>query len=167
MTDVKTGKLDFGPKSGGDACCASPDSPEQELKHYLPKLNEVIFEFLSEDPNMAEGQHKGDKGVFQIKPEVHIQNICAFTQKCLGTADLPKLKVTLDGGVEGVPEGSDYKQGDLMTLKVTVTKPSALKQDACCLARLHWMVLTNSLSRETHFYEFRQIKDEMKHEFKS
>lgn len=54
-----------------------------------------------------------------------------------------------------------------MTLKVAVIKPAALKQDAFCLSRLHWMVLTNSLSREAHFYEFRQIKEEMTHEFKS
>ena len=51
-----------------------------------------------------------------------------------------------------------------MTLKVTVIKPSAVKQDACCLARLHWMVLTNSLTREAHFFE---VKDEISQEFKS
>lgn len=66
-----------------------------------------------------------------------------------------------------MPEGSAYKQGDLMTLKVTVIKPAAIKQDSCCLARLHWMVLTNSLTREAHFYEFRQTKDEVSQEFKS
>lgn len=167
MEDVKTGKLDFGPKTGGDACCGGTESPEQELKHYLPKLNEIIFDFLSEDPSIGEGQHKGASNLFQIKTEIHIQNICAFAQKCMGTGEYPKRKVTLDGGVAGVPEGTNYNQGDLMTLKVSVIKPAAITQDTCCLARLHWMVLTNSLSREAHFFEFTQAKDVMTHEFKT
>jgi hypothetical protein len=29
------------------------------------------------------------------------------------------------------------------------------------------MVLTNSLTREAHFFEFKQVKDEVTHEFKS
>ena len=62
--NVKEKKHDLGSAGGGDACCATPDSPEEELKHYLPKLNEVIFDFLTDDPNMAEGQHKGDNSVF-------------------------------------------------------------------------------------------------------
>jgi hypothetical protein len=52
MKNVKECKPDLGSSSGGDACCAPEESPEQELKSYLPKLNEVIFDFLSEDQNL-------------------------------------------------------------------------------------------------------------------
>ncbi len=54
-----------------------------------------------------------------------------------------------------------------MTLKVSVIKQAALKQDACCLARAHWMGLTNSVTHDTQVHEFRQTKDVMSHEFVS
>jgi hypothetical protein len=52
MKNVQECKPDFGAPSGGDACCAPVESPEQELKGYLPKLNEVIFDFLAEDTDL-------------------------------------------------------------------------------------------------------------------
>jgi hypothetical protein len=55
MKNVKECKPDYGQTSGGDACCAPQESPEQELKGYLPKLNEIIFDLISEDPNIATG----------------------------------------------------------------------------------------------------------------
>lgn len=38
-------------KSGGDACCASGDlTPEQKICQLVPKLNECLYEILSEEP---------------------------------------------------------------------------------------------------------------------
>lgn len=49
MQNVKSGKLDLGSSSGGDACCAQDMSPEEVVKQYLPKLNEIIFQILEEE----------------------------------------------------------------------------------------------------------------------
>ncbi len=49
MENVKNGKLDLGSSSGGDACCAQDMGPEEVVKQYLPKLNEVIFEVIAEE----------------------------------------------------------------------------------------------------------------------
>lgn len=137
------------------------------LKGFLPKLNEVVFDFLTEDPDMATGQHKGDLAHYTVNYQALIEKTCQFTQKCLGTANLPKRQVTLEGGVHGVTAGESLRQGDLMTFKVSVIKSAAIKQDSCCLARAHWMVLTNSVTHDTFIHEFRQTMDVMSHEFVS
>lgn len=59
IKNVEAGKVDFGSSSGGgDACCTPLETPEEELKGYLPKLNEVMYEFLSEDAGLPMGQAK-------------------------------------------------------------------------------------------------------------
>lgn len=71
----------------------------------------------------------------------------------------------MEGGVHGVPTTDLLRLGDLMTLKVSVIKSEAIKQDSCCLARRHWMVLINTLSNDTYIHEFCQTSDIMSHEF--
>lgn len=53
--DVKSKKPDYGPGGGGDACCTPLETPDQTLKGFIPRINEVIFGFISEDANMGEG----------------------------------------------------------------------------------------------------------------
>ena len=47
------------------------------------------------------------------------------------------------------------RQGDLVSFTVTVRSPDGAPADACCVNRLHWIILTNDLSREVHFHEFK------------
>ena len=51
-SEAEAGKWKCEPKSGGgDACCATGDlSPEEKIINLIPKLNEVIYEILSEEP---------------------------------------------------------------------------------------------------------------------
>ncbi len=67
---------------------------------------------------------------------------------------MPKRQVTLEGGVYGISPEEPLRQGDLMTLKVSVIKAPGIKQDSCCLARRHWMILVNSLTHDTYMHEF-------------
>ena len=55
MDNVKQCKPDLGAAGGGDACCTPLQGPDEELKGFLPKLNEVILDFISEDPDMKTG----------------------------------------------------------------------------------------------------------------
>jgi hypothetical protein len=102
MDNVIECKPDLGSSGGGDACCTPLQGPEEELKGFLPKLNEVIFDFISEDPDMKTGQHKGDLAHYTVNWPALIEKMAKFTQRCLGTATLPKRQVTLEGGVHGV-----------------------------------------------------------------
>ncbi len=88
--NVKEKKHDLGSAGGGDACCAPIAGPEEELKSFFPKFNEIIFDILSEDPDLATGQHKGDRTQYTVNYQALIEKICKFTQLCLGTANLPK-----------------------------------------------------------------------------
>jgi hypothetical protein len=45
-------------KASGDACCGGPSAPEsheQILAEYLPRLNEVLFDIIQEDTHLQQG----------------------------------------------------------------------------------------------------------------
>jgi hypothetical protein len=52
-----------------------------------------------------------------------------------------------------------------MTLNVSVARSAAIKQDACCLNRIHWIVLANSLTHQTFIHQFTQTKDIVDQQF--
>jgi len=66
-----------------------------------------------------------------------------------------KSKVELAAIVKGIDPKDQMRQGDLVSFTVTVRAPDGAPADACCANRLHWIVLTNDLSREVHFHEFK------------
>lgn len=76
---------------------------------------------------MAKGEHQGDNNAFySVRADELIKSICTFTQKCLGTGNLPKREVVLECSVKGA---QDFRQGDLLTIKCSVIKPKAVKAD--------------------------------------
>lgn len=79
IKNVTECKPDFGKAAGGDACCTPVEGPEEELKGYLPKLNEVILEILQEDADLPSGQHRGDNNtLYNLNAALVIQSICLF-----------------------------------------------------------------------------------------
>ena len=153
---VLENKHDLGPRaSGGDACCAPTEAPEERVKDDMPKLNETLLEILSEDQSLATGEHCGDNNAyFAVKTDALVESMARFTQKCLGTGSLPRREVVLEGCVKGVAETSRFRQGDLLTIKVQVIRNQAVKVTKCDYTRKQWLVLSNSLTRDTYFQEF-------------
>jgi len=48
------------------------------VKKLLPKLNDVVFGFMAEDKNMAEGNVKVGDQVVRATPEKFVTKICAL-----------------------------------------------------------------------------------------
>lgn len=77
--NVKAKKLDLGEASGGgDACCTPLETPDATVKKLLPKLNDVIFGFMAEDTNMAEGNVKVGDQMVRATPEKFVIKICGL-----------------------------------------------------------------------------------------
>jgi len=76
--NVKEKKLDFGESSGGDACCTPLAGPDATCKKFLPKLNEIIFEFMKDDKDMNEGNIKVGDQVVRATPEKLVTKICGL-----------------------------------------------------------------------------------------
>ena len=144
-------------KAGGDACCSSGDlSPEQKICSLIPKLNEVIFEILSDAPYHRATMLVTQTGSIAIKQQALIESISSFTQKLLHNvhfAKSPRRNLTLKGEVKGLKVGESVRVNDLVTFDVTISKIPALK--ACCSHRL-WLALINQTSREVQMLEFQQ-----------
>jgi hypothetical protein len=64
----------------GDACCATGDlSPEQKIVSLVPKLNEVLYEILCEEPYHRATMLVTQKGSIAIKQQAIIESIQSFT----------------------------------------------------------------------------------------
>ena len=70
----------------GDSCCGGGpmETPEQIIQRLVPRLNETIYEILSEPPFKGEVSLVTGSGepIF-IKPEMFITSITAFTLRVL------------------------------------------------------------------------------------
>jgi hypothetical protein len=149
-------------KAGGDACCSGGDlSPEQKICSLIPKLNEVIYEILSEAPYHRATMLVTPNGSIAIKQQALLESISSFTQKVLHNVHYsksPRRSLTLKGEVKGLKVGETVRINDLVTFDVTVAKIPALA--ACCSHRL-WLALINQTSREIQLMEFRQNLDKI------
>ena len=60
----------------GDACCATGDlSPEEKIFNLIPKLNEVIYEILGEEPYHRATMLVTPNGSISIKQQAIIESI--------------------------------------------------------------------------------------------
>jgi hypothetical protein len=167
--DTAQNKVDLGVANATGGCCGGGNGPVAEVRAILGRLNETIFEFLSEDEMLKTGQTTVENNTFGVSPWLYIEQICKLAKECLGTKTNKIRKVTLTGAVAGLAEGESPRQNDMMTFKVTVEKQLEGIKSACgddSKTRL-WLVLTNTLSRELHMHEFRQRRNTYEHEVQS
>ena len=87
--------------SKGDACCASGDlSLEQKIHSLIPKLNEVIYEILNEEPYHRATMLVTPSGSISLKQQAIIDSIQSFTQRVLHNTHFAKSQrrnLTLKG----------------------------------------------------------------------
>lgn len=140
----------------GDACCSSGDlTAEQKICQLVPKLNEVLYEILSEDPYHRANTINCTAGAISIKQQAIIESIQGFTQRLLHNVHYiksPRRTLSLKGSVKGLNVGEQMRRGDLMTFDIAIEKIPGLK--SCCSHRL-WLALINQTSREVQIEEFR------------
>lgn len=151
--------------SPGDACCAGGDlSPEQKLFNLLPKLNEVLFEILDEEPFHRATMLVTQGGSISIKQQTIIESITSFSQKVLHNQHFkksPRRTVEVKAEVRGLKVGETTRVGDLLTFDVQVSKIPGLKSSDQRL----WLVLVNQTSREVQIVEFKQNYDKIDQQF--
>ena len=112
----------------GDACCGPTETPEQVVKSLVPRLNETIFEILSEEPFKGESAIVTGSGEpMFIKPEYLITTITAFTLKLLNEKIIQRRKIAFTGEVAGVSALESIRVEDLLTINVSIEKLPFMK----------------------------------------
>ena len=98
-------------------------APEQVARSLIPRLNETLFEVLSE------GSFRGNSVIiadgaagFQYSCEKLIMSLIAFSLRVLGGRIAPMFKVTLTSKVEGIPVNDPIRVRDLLTVDVKCEK---------------------------------------------
>ena len=82
------------PQAPGDACCGGPmETPEQIVKGLVPRLNETIFEILSEEPFKGEATLVTGSEPISFKPEMIIMSVSAFTLRVMEQTIVQRRKI--------------------------------------------------------------------------
>ena len=104
------------------------ETPEQIIQRLVPRLNETIYEILSEPPFKGEVSLVTGSGepIF-IKPEMFITSITAFTLRVLEQKSIQRRKITFNGEVAGVSATEPIRVDDLLTINVNIEKLPFLK----------------------------------------
>ena len=113
----------------GDACCGGGpmETPEQVCKSLVPRLNETLFEIMSEAPFKGEvSLVTGSEPIF-FKPEMFITSITAFTLRVMEEKIINRRKITFTGEVAGVSSMEPVRLEDLLTIKVNIEKLPFMK----------------------------------------
>ena len=103
------------------------ETPEQIVQGLVPRLNETLFEILSEPPFKGEvALVTGDEPIY-IKPEMFITSITAFTLRVLEQKPIQRRKITFTGEVAGVSTMEPVRVDDLLTINVNIEKLPFMK----------------------------------------
>jgi hypothetical protein len=129
-TEVESGKVKTVQDASG-GCCGGGAGPEAEVRHVIGPLNETIFEFLNEDEKFKESLTTIEGRDYSVDPAKYIEQICDLTRQCNGNKLSKNYSVSLSGSVVGLAEGEGYRQGDLVTFKISVEKLEGLKTSKC------------------------------------
>ena len=111
-----------------DSCCGGPmDSPEKIIQGLVPRLNETLFEILSEAPFKGEvAITTGSEPMF-ICQEALVKAISTFTLRVMEKKAVNRRKITFTGEVSGVSATEPIRIGDLLTLNVKIEKLAHMK----------------------------------------
>lgn len=133
----------------------------------IPRLNEIIFDTLANAPFSGAGTlDTKENGKIPVTQELIIQSILNFTQRITNLPVPIRKKVAIQGGVEGLSANEKPAIGDLVTLKVQMSKLKMIKDDEGHTRR-YWVALVNQTTREVSYEEFVQNKDTVESTFKS
>jgi len=139
-------------KGGGGGCCGGSGdlTPETKIAHLLPKLNEVLFEILSEKPFVNTGTLEFEEQKYLFRPEALLNSIHEFMTRFWNLKLAPAYKVSLK--VQGGLDVKALRVTDV--LKVTVEAERLKFTKKTCNSKF-WLCLTNTGSRElqwSHMY---------------
>lgn len=84
----------------------------------IPRLNETLFEILSEEPFQGVGFLLTEGGAVRYSGEKIITSLVGFSLQILGGKVVPEYKVSLSCRVEGIEPHDSIRAGDLLTVDV-------------------------------------------------
>ena len=127
---------------GGGGCCGeeAPETPDQILTQYLPKLTDTLLDIFAEEPfNGESSMTVGDGKSFEFKGEMLLTTILAWSLRVLGGGLRQKRKISLEALANQVT--------------VRCEKLPFLKEDPHSSKRRTFVVLVDQSDNSMHIKE--------------
>ena len=113
----------------------------------VPRLNETLFEILSEAPFQGTGMIMTPGGGFRFSGEQIVTSLVGFSLRVLGGKVEPEHKVSLNCYVDGIDPNDSIRVGDLLTIDATCERlhydVAASQVDGKQGSGRAWMALVN------------------------